>query len=282
MASLGPTVRRKQLGAALRRLRQDAGLRMEDAATALDCARSRVSHIETGRTSPRKPDLDVLMRLYGADDQTAAALEELRREGSQRGWWSTYRLPEWLSDLVGLEVDATAECALELELIPALVQTEAYARSVHVAGPHMTPSAEVDRRVAARMQRQKRLVDPEPLILSAVISEAALLRTAAQHEVAADQLDRLVSDAAMPNVTLQVLPLGAGIHGSMSGSFTLLDFAPGVSINVAYLEHAAGGHLVDDQDVVRLLRNLYDALRSQALGANESLALIAELAQRAK
>ncbi|MGB9136185.1 MAG: helix-turn-helix transcriptional regulator [Pseudonocardiaceae bacterium] len=276
----GPTMRRRQLGRALRLLREQVGLRTEDAARELDCARSKISHMEGARNPIGKPDLDALLRLYGADKETAVALEEMRREGKERGWWSTYRLPAWLGDLVGLEADAVAERVVELELVPALLQTEDYARAVHVAAPHMPPGAEVDRRVAARMQRQKRLVDPDPLTFSAVISEAALRRAAAQPNVAAGQLSRLVSDAQVPNVTLQVLPLNAGVHGSMSGSFALLDFGLEVSLDVGYQEYAAGGHLVDDQEVVRLLSDLYDSLRDQALGVDESLALIAEMAQQ--
>lgn len=278
----GPPMRRRQLGAQLRTLREAARLRMEDAAAALDCARSRISHIETGRNAVRKPDLEVLLRLYGALDRLDA-LEELRREGAKRGWWSTYRLPEWLAGYVGFEADATAVRALELELIPGLLQTEAYARAVHIAGHHMTPTAEVERRVAARMQRQSRLTAPDPPALSVVVSEAALQRTFAMaDDVATEQLDHLVTRANLPNVTVHVLPFSVGVHRSMSGSFTLLSFAPGVSTDIAHQEHAVGGHLVDDQDVVRLLSSLYDELRDTALGPDESLTLISELAQRVK
>ncbi|MGH3899315.1 MAG: helix-turn-helix domain-containing protein [Pseudonocardiaceae bacterium] len=281
-SELGPTVRRKQLGAALRQLREAAKISMDAAASHLDRSRSGISQMETGRTAPRKPDLESLLRLYGADDQTAAALEELRREGTKRGWWSTYKLPDYLADLVGLEGDATRERVVELELIPALLQTPDYAKKVHVVSPQSPSAAEIERRVAVRMQRQKRLVDAEPLEFSAVISEAALVRAAAQSDIGPEQLRRLVSNAALPNVSLRVLPFRVGLHGSMSGSFILLDFAPGVAVSAAYQEYAVGGHLVDDQDVVRLLSDLHGELRSQALGDDESLALITEMAQRAE
>lgn len=281
-SQLGPTVRRKQLGVALRQLREAAKISMDEAAAHLDRSRSGISQMETGRSAPRKPDLESLLRLYGADDQTAAALEELRREGSRRGWWSTYKLPDYLADLVGLEDDAIRERVVELELIPALLQTPEYAKAVHVVGPQSPPATEIERRVAIRTQRQKRLTDAEPLEFSAVVSEAALVRAAAEPDVGAEQLRRLVSDAALPNVSLRVLPLRAGLHGSMSGSFTLLDFAPGVAVSAAYQEYAAGGHMVDDQDVVRLLSDLHDRLRDRALGDDESLTMITELAQRAE
>jgi transcriptional regulator with XRE-family HTH domain len=281
MAPLGPTMRRKQLGAELRRIREAAGLRMEDAAAALDCVRSRISHIETGRNAVRKPDLEVLLRLYSALDRLDA-LEELRREGTKRGWWATYRLPDWLQGYIGFEADATTLRGLELELIPGLLQTEGYARAVHIAGHHMTPSEEVERRVAARMQRQARLIAPDPLVLSVVVSESALQRALALGTVGIEQLNHLIASAKLPNVTLHVLPFSVGVHRSMSGSFTLLSFAPGVSADIAYQEYAVGGHLVDDQDVVRSLSDLYDELRDQALAADESLTLISELAQRPK
>lgn len=282
MTDVGPPMRRKQLGRQLRVLREMASLRMEDAADALDCSRSRISHIETGRYGVRKPDLEVLLRLYGALDRLDV-LEELRREGTKRGWWSTYRLPDWLAGYVGLEADATLVRGFELELVPGLLQTEAYARAVHIAGHHMTPIAEVERRVAARLQRQARLSATPPLELCVVVSEAALQRTLTMaKDVATGQMDQLLATAERPNVTLQILPFSIGAHRSMSGSFTLLSFASGVSPDIAYQEYAVGGHLVDDQDVVRLLSSLYDELRDQALGASESLSLISDFAQRAK
>ncbi|MQA14863.1 MAG: helix-turn-helix domain-containing protein [Pseudonocardiaceae bacterium] len=281
MPSLGPTMRRKQLGARLRQLRRDADVTMENAALVLDCARSRIGHIENGRNSVRKPELMVLLDLYGADDETREVLEALRREASKRGWWSTYRLPSWLQSYVGLETDATTLRAFECELIPGLLQTEAYAREVHVVGGvHTAPPDEVERRVAARMQRQQRLSDPDPLTLSVVVSEAALRRTLAHGTLAAEQLRHLQSSAQLPNVALHVLPFGAGLHRSMSGSFTLLSFPPGVSVDIAYQEYAVGGDLIDDQEIVQRLSTLYDELRDQALGADESLDLISELMQQ--
>jgi transcriptional regulator with XRE-family HTH domain len=279
MAELGPTMRRKQLGRQLRELREAAELRMEDAATALDCARSRISHIETGRYAVRKPDLEVLLRLYGALDRLDA-LEEVRREGTKRGWWSTYKLPDWLQGYLGLEDDAVTVRTFALEPIPGLLQTEAYARILYTIRPR-SPE-EVDRHVAVRMRRQARLTAPDPLTLSVVLSEAAIRRTLALDGVGIEQLDRLTATSELPNVTVRVLPFEAGVHRSMSGSFTLLNFAEGVSPPIAYQEYAVGGHLVDDQDVVQQLSDLHDQLQEQALGCDESIAMIAELTQQAR
>lgn len=273
MTEVGPPMRRKQLGRHLREIREAAGLRMEDAATALDCSRSRIGHMETGRYGVRKPDLEALMRLYGALDRLDA-LEELRREGSKRGWWSTYRLPEWLQAYIGLENDAVRVRNFSLELIPGLLQTEAYARAVHI-GPRAPE--DVDRRVAARLQRHARLVAPNPPALAVVMSEGALRRALALGDAGIAQLDHLAASSKLPNVALQVLPFAAGVHSSLAGTFTLLDFDPGVSPPIAYQEYSVGGHLVDDQEDVQHLSDLHDQLRDQALGCDESLTMISKL-----
>jgi transcriptional regulator with XRE-family HTH domain len=272
-------MRRRQLGAELRRLRNSAGITMEHAAAVLDCARSRIGHIENGRNSIRKPELKVLLDLYGASGEEHEHLEELRQEASKRGWSSTYRLPSWLKRYVELETDAVTMRSFEGELIPGLLQTEDYARRVHLAAGDLIKPADLDRLVAARMRRQSRLTDDTPLELSTVVSEAAFRRTLGDAEVGPQQLAHVTELAQRPNITLHVLPYAAGLHASMSGSFAVLTFAPGVAPPFGYQEHAIGGHVVDDRDAVNQLMGLWELLRSQALSPEDSLRWLSELAQ---
>lgn len=273
-------MRRRQLGAELRRLRTSAGITMEHAAAVLDCARSRIGHIENGRNSIRKPELKVILDLYGASSEEHERLEELRQEASKRGWSSTYRLPSWLKRYVELETDAVTMRSFEGELIPGLLQTEDYARRVHLAAGDLIKPADLDRLVAARMRRQSRLTDDTPLELSTVVSEAAFRRTLGDAKVGPQQLAHVTELARRPNITLHVLPYAAGLHASMSGSFAVLTFAPGVAPPFGYQEHAIGGHVVDDRDAVNQLVGQWELLRSQALSPDESLRWLTELAQQ--
>ncbi|MGH3914813.1 MAG: Scr1 family TA system antitoxin-like transcriptional regulator, partial [Pseudonocardiaceae bacterium] len=127
----GPTLRKRQLGMELRRLRDAAGLTREVAADEIACSPTKITHLESGRNSPRKAELRVLLQFYGASADEHDALEVMRLEASERGWWFTAKLPEGLAAYVGLEDDASSLRAVALELIPGLLQTEDYAREIH-------------------------------------------------------------------------------------------------------------------------------------------------------
>jgi transcriptional regulator with XRE-family HTH domain len=275
----GPTIRRRQLGAALRQLRTEAAQTREQIALVLGCSPTKVTYLESGRNVISKTELIVLMQHYGTEDKLAP-LEELRQEAGRRGWWSQYGLPEWLAGYVGLETEASSVRSLELEVIHGLLQTEAYARELYALRGRSS-TKEVERRVAARMQRQQRLTGPNPLQLTAIMSQAALERCARHPRVvvAAAQLRQLVDRAQWPNIELRVLPFDLGLHDGMSGPFSLLSFPNRLLADAAYQEYAVGGHVIDDESVVSQLDTLFSKLRGQALAANESLALIAELAE---
>lgn len=271
----GPSIRKRQLGAALRQLRTDAGANREEIAVVLGCSPTKVTYLESGRNVIGKTELIVLIQHYGpAAAGKLEALEELRQEAGKRGWWSTARLPEWLANYVGLETEASSVRSFELELIPGLLQTEEYAREIHVLRGQ--PPDDLERRVKARLRRQERLTANDPLQLSAVISEAALARCARQPNVAAEQFRQLLDWARRPNIDIHVLPFGAGLHSGMSGAFTLLSFPEGLLPNAGWQEYALGGHIIDDPADVASLTTLYEEIREQALGCDESLSLLAE------
>ncbi|MDR7302340.1 helix-turn-helix domain-containing protein [Haloactinomyces albus] len=271
-----PIMRRKALGRELRKLRAESAQSLEEIAKLLGCSVAKVGHIETGRNSPSKPELMVLMDHFNLSSQDRAVFEEIRQEASQRGWWSTYRLPTWFSNYVGMETDALRVRSFELELMPGLLQTEGYARAVTTLARHMTEPQEVERKVELRMQRQQRLFEEEPLELITVISEAALHRCAKASNVSTGQLTHLIEMGKRPNVTINILPYDLGLHESMSGSFHLLDFPPDTWPSTAYQEYAVGGHLVDDEDIVSELDTLFAELREQALSEQDSVCRISE------
>jgi len=275
-------MRRKQLGAELRRLRHEASVSVESIAELLDCSIAKVGHFENGRNGIRKSDLAVLLNYLGVSADRQAVLEELRKASTERGWWATFRLPTWLQTYVGLESDATSIRVFELELVTALLQTKAYARRTQEIADHTVSREDVDRFADARIRRQSVLTGPDPVQLSVILSEAVLARTAVEPEIGADQVRHLIEAAGRPNISIRILPWSAGMHPAMSGSFHVLDFDPDASLPVAYQEHAVGGHLIDDPEVVGSLTRLFETLAGRALTQADSLALLEEYANGSK
>jgi hypothetical protein len=248
---------------------------MKEAAELLGCSMGKVSNIEQGRYGVKKQELHALLAFYQVEPDVALVLEDLRREGAKRGWWSVYGLPEWFKPYIGLESDASSVRSFELELVPGLLQTEAYARAVHLAVRHLVAPEDVDRQVTARMERQRRLTETPPLELWAVISEAAVRRVVGSPQIMIEQLNHLRKLArAMPNIKVQVLPFSAGAHGSMSGPFSILSFPEPSDPDVAYVEYPVGGNCIEDAKDVSRFTILFDDLRDAALSSRDTTSLI--------
>lgn len=281
-------VPRRQLGQALKALREKAKVSRAHAATVIDCAESKIGHLENGITSINRLELDALLRLYGVPTEQHEALEGLRAKAKQRRSRSSYRLPRWLRQYLDLESDASVIRSFEGELIPGLLQTQDYALRVHAVARHLVTHDEVERFVVTRMDRQQRLVGDGALTLDTIVSEAAFRRLLGDREVAAGQLAHVIDTLKLPNVSLYVIPFDlepdghvGGLHPSMSGSFAVLNFADDVALPFGYMENAIGGSIVDNQKVVAQLGQLWDLLRSQALSRDESLDWLRGLSRKA-
>jgi transcriptional regulator with XRE-family HTH domain len=266
----GPAVLKKRLGEQLRTLRVAAGVTVSQTAAELGCGEGKVRHMENGRNVPSKPDLTVMVALYGASAEKHEDLEELRKAAGSRGWWSAYQLPTWLHNYVGLEADATRIRNFELELIPGLLQIPEYAREVHTMGPMILTPEDINRKVAARLKRQELLVGDEPVTYHAAISEAALHRLK-NTEYAEAQYRHLLRMATRPNITIAVLPFSKRLHQSMAGGFILLDFPPDISSPVAYYDQVTGGQLIHDARDVARLSEVYGELTALAMSTDDTV-----------
>ena len=150
-----------------------------------------------------------------------------------------------------------------------LFRSEDYARALIATAPG-TDSATATARLRGRMERQRRFWDRQPAVMAAlVVDELALYRQVGNAEVMAAQLHRLLEIAAMPAVTLQVMPAIA--HASNNSGIMLADAA-------VWVEHAAAGYVFTDPQTVSPLVLRFDTLRAEAYRASESAALIRRLA----
>jgi transcriptional regulator with XRE-family HTH domain len=273
-----PTIRRRRLGAELRRLREAAGVTIEVVADRLDCSTSKVSRIETGHTSATPRDVKDMLDVYGVGDSESDELVEIAREARQKGWWHPYSAV-LVGAYVGLEAAAGSIRAYEQQVIPGLLQSEEYAIAMIRAARLSDTANEIDRRVHVRMARQSLLIQDDPIDLWVVLDEAVLSRPVGGDEVMRDQLVRLIEAAELPNVTLQVLPFVAGAHAGMDGTFSILDFPDAGDPDVVYAENATGGLFLEKTEEIHKYRRIFDSIQATALTPEESTKMIEVLVE---
>jgi transcriptional regulator with XRE-family HTH domain len=273
--NVGPALLKRRLGEELRTLRSAAEVTVARAAAELGSSEAKVRHMENGRNVPSKPDLTVLLALYDAPASVREDLEELRQTANRRGWWSSYRLPTWLHNFVGMEADASAIRSFELELVPGLLQIEAYANVLHSFGPLVVDPKAADPLVNARLRRQEILTRENPVSFRAVISEAALHRLRG-NDFAIEQCQHLLTMGERPNIDVSILPFAKRLHQSMSSGFTLLSFPDDTYSAVAYVDYAFGGQMEHEPKTVARLSEIYEELAAKALGAQESAEFIGD------
>jgi len=245
------TVRRIMLGASLRRLREKRGLTRDQAGFHIRASESKISRMELGRVGFKTRDVEDLLTLYGVvDDAERRALLEMVREANTPGWWQNYsqELPSWFTTYVGLEEAASMIRTYEVQFVPGLLQTAAYARSVIQLGNPDVPDEGIERRVHLRMQRQERFTKNDGPRLWAVIDEATLKRTIGGRKVMAEQLRHLLEVAALPNITLQVMPFRYGMHAAEGGAFSILRFPESDLSDVVYVEQLWGALYLDKRE----------------------------------
>ncbi|WP_432050547.1 helix-turn-helix domain-containing protein [Verrucosispora sp. NA02020] len=270
-----PTFLRFQLGAQLRRAREESGVSTEHAADVIEVSPSTLRRIEQGRVGLKGPALNALLDLYGITDaELRTTLLSMARSGKQRGWWAKYGdLPSSYRQFIGLESAASEILNFETLVVPGLLQTEAYAQAI-IRGEAVTPTPDgVTQRVAARIERQK-LISEGKLRMVAVLDEAVLHRQIGGREVMADQLTALLDAQKRWNVTIQVIPFREGAYASMLSSFAILNFEDGPG--VVYVEGLTGDLYAEGEDV-RRCTVVFNSLRASALSATASTAMIKKI-----
>ncbi len=276
----GPTVRRMLLGAKLRRLRIDAGVSRDEAGEAIRASEWKVHRLENGQVGFKERDVTDLVARYGVTDPVEIATYiTMAREANLPGWWSPYSdlLPQWFRAYVDLEAVAAQIRTYHDQLVPGLLQTEAYMRALIQATLRDNRPDEIDRRVALRLGRQQLLAQDDGPWLWAVIDEAVLRRPVGGRKVLRGQIERLLQATTLPRVRLQVLPLSVGAHAAMTGTFSILRFAEPELPDVVYLEHAANAQYLDRREDVEEYAHIMSSVAVSATQPEQSAEIFRQL-----
>ncbi|WP_275412202.1 helix-turn-helix domain-containing protein [Sphaerisporangium rufum] len=271
-----PALKRRQLSAALRQLREERGMTSTEAAKSLEWPASKITRIERNEWKlPNVHDIRLLLDLYAVTQQSRReALLTLARESRQRGWWADYK-DVFRSNLPAFEAGASLIRTYESLLIPGLLQVAGYTAAVFRGGQVIAPST-VERHVEARRTRQKILDRKEPPSLVALIDEAALLKNIGGRAVMREQIQHLITMAARPNITIQVIPNSIGAHSALtSPPFLILNF-PG-DPSLIYMATATETHWLERPEECHKYGLIFTHVSTLALSPEETTRHMAAL-----
>jgi hypothetical protein len=234
------------------------GWSIAEVARRADINAAHLSRIELGSRPPT--------------EKIAAALDKAFPE--KQGWFSSWHgesqswpeIPATFRSWPDYEDRSATLRVWTPGILDGLVQTEDYARALMTTEPGIDVHTR-DLRLRGRMERQRRFWDRQ-VMTALVIDVMSLYRQVGGPEIMAAQLQRTLEVAAMPNVTLQVMP--AVEHPANNGAIMIADSA-------AWCEHAAAGYVFTDPETVRRLALRFDTLRGESCKVSESTAILRRL-----
>jgi transcriptional regulator with XRE-family HTH domain len=277
MPSPSPTLGQRRLARALRRLRTEAGLTIDQVAEKLELSPSTVSRMETAQAGVRRPDVRELLDLYQVTGAERQELLQLVDESRKQPWWSEYKDVR-SAPIADLEAKAASISQYSALLIPGLLQTEEYARGV--LGAIRRDGTPDPRRLALRMNRQALLTNQESPQYRVVLDEGVLRRMVGGQRVMRAQLGRLLEAAALPNLTVQVLPYSSGAHPAQDGEFTIFTYRESLDPDVVYIETAVGEAYIENPDQTAHYNWVFEELLKAALDPVMSIQQLTDIRDR--
>ncbi|NGO72009.1 helix-turn-helix domain-containing protein [Streptomyces boncukensis] len=248
-------------GAELRRCRIAADLSLVKLADVVASSKSTLARVETAQLMIPPGLSEALDAAFGTDGHFVRLYALARNEVH----------PDQYRRHMDFEHRARVIEHYATQVVPGLVQTEAYMRALFALSPRNTPEV-IEEKVAARLGRQERLRSANPPRFAAILEETVLHRPVGGPQVMREQLAALLPLMHTENTLVQVAPVGHDAHILMYAPLVLMRLPDGMT--AAWEEGRYTGRLSEDAEEVEQLRGFYDALRATALSPQDSAAVI--------
>ncbi|WP_216900095.1 helix-turn-helix domain-containing protein [Nocardia alni] len=286
----GSAVPRRTLGRELKRLREESGVSAAAAARAIEISPQTLWRMESGRPGPKLKELyiTVLCTMYGATERHIEDLVKLIEQARRPMWWHgiTGVVPDHLDLFLGLEQAASCSTDFEESLVPGLLQTTEYRRALSRVECPTRSSLDVELLLEVLVRRQRRLRDNAPsLEFRALLSESVLHNQVGGPQVMGDQLVRMATAGAAPNISIRVVPQRSGAHaGLITGSFVLLDFPPHRTPHlteppVVYVQTDTTSRYLDQEAELERYRTAIADIEGKALNEDASRQLLLDISK---
>jgi uncharacterized protein DUF5753 len=213
-----------------------------------------------------------------ADQTDRAYAQDLQGESNRRakrGAFST-RFSQHLRLLVDMEPSCQSYCTYRTMVVPGLLQTEDYMRTLFRAWWPSPYAEQIDRDTANRLARQ-RVLDNTDQQFWFILDEAALRRTTGSTDIMKTQITRLIEAIDRPNVELQIVPFNIGYYMGQSHDYTIFGYHTRPPVNIIYLEQHDGGQYLDDSKRTARYLTLWDQQRAAASGPEQTRRTLLDL-----
>ncbi|MEU9112950.1 DUF5753 domain-containing protein [Streptomyces sp. NPDC048483] len=237
-------------------------LNQAELARMLRTSKSTIGRVETC-VGPIPPDLPSLLdQVFSTDGLFKRLYEEIVAQS----------FPAQYRRRVELEREAIVVREWSPTVVPGLLQTADYSRTLLRGGAPRASEEEIKTNVAARLARQDILKRDAPPDLRVVLCETVISRRIGSREIMCEQLSALLTHGAKATTRIQVLPSDAEAHLFIDGAATFLTGSNHVTrVCVEAYRTAA---TIDEPEHVREALRAYDFLTGEALSARESARLI--------
>jgi transcriptional regulator with XRE-family HTH domain len=276
MSELQSTGRRREVGAALKRIRQERGLPAYQLAEQLDWTPSHISRSEAGKRKVTDVDAGFYLGMCGVGSREAQeVLKIINEPDDYRLQLHQGRIPDELRTLTFLESTATRIFTVEPIFIPGVLQTANYARALFQEGGWFEES-QVEGRVQIRMSRATVLDKAKPPRFMFYVHENALRAPVGSSRVMQDQLLHLLFLGNRPECAIRVIPASTGVRGMTVGSFHIFHYKEDAP--VVYVQHETTSEFLENEDELASYRNLLNRVASVALDGAQSREFLAMMA----
>ncbi|MFE5370195.1 helix-turn-helix domain-containing protein [Streptomyces mirabilis] len=253
----------KTFGLVHKACRKRAGLTQEEFAPLVGYQPSTVASIEQGRRLPPRAYVERAEEVLDAFGVLRAAAKYATRQPGLASWFR-----EWAE----LEEQAISLYTFENRLVPGLLQTEGYARTLFNERVPVLTDAQIEAQIAARADRQRLLVERPNTAFSFIVEEYVVQRGTGGSEVTRGLIDSILTVTELRNVEIQLMPMTCAVHSGLDGPIRLSQTPQNEWFG--YCEGQESGQLVASPKTISVLQMRYAKLRSQALSPNDSRSLL--------
>ncbi|MFD5566441.1 helix-turn-helix domain-containing protein [Streptomyces cadmiisoli] len=253
----------RTFGAMVQALREHAGLSRQELGERVRYSKHTVASVELGRRMPDPAFVERAEEVLGNTGALRRAAEHLGRQPGLAAWFRRW---------AHMEKAAITLYTYECRLIPGLLQTEAYGRTLFTNQLPPLGDEQIEAQWTARAERQRLLRERPNTAFSFILEEHLFRRRTGGETVTRQLVGHLLEMAALRNIEIQIMPTEQESHAGLDGPMQLLETPENKWF--AYCEGQESGQFIADPKVVSMLQMRYARMRSQALALKDSTSLL--------